>query len=270
MPSKEKTRHTDQLVPGLVSVITPVYNSAAYLEACVASVQAQTYTNWELILVDDASTDNSLELVQSLCAGDARIRYYSNDKNQGAAFSRNLATQEAKGEYIAFLDSDDLWEPQKLQLQIDKMQESDNPVCFGSYVRIDGDGNELGIRIKAMPELSYSKQIRNNYIGNLTGIYNAAELDKILAPDIRKRQDWAVWLEAIKRSGQPAVGIQQDLARYRVGQASISSNKWKLLRYNFRFYREYLQFSGLKAMRYTVVFLWEYFVQRPKWIEHYK
>lgn len=270
MPSKERTRHTDQLVSGLVSVITPVYNSAAYLEACVASVQAQTYTDWELLLVDDASSDNSMQLIHSLAAKDARIRYFTNPQNQGAAFSRNLATREAKGEYIAFLDSDDLWEPEKLQLQIDKMQQSGNPVCFGSYIRIDEQDNELGIRIKAIPELTYNKQIRNNYIGNLTGIYNALELDKILAPNIRKRQDWAVWLEAIKRSGQPALGIQQDLARYRVGQASISSKKWKLLGYNFRFYKEFLQFSWLKSAGYTLLFLWEYFVHRPKWIEHYK
>lgn len=269
MPSKEKTRHTDTPVVGLVSVITPVYNSAPYLKDCIQSVMAQTYTNWELLLVDDFSTDSSVDLIKSMARDETRIRFFCNTENQGAAYSRNLATRESNGEFIAFLDSDDVWEPNKLQIQIQQMQSQDNWVCYSNYIRVDERGEEVGIRILAMPELSYQKQIKNNYIGNLTGIYSVAKLDKIMAPDIRKRQDWAVWLEAIKRNGKPALGIDQDLARYRVGQNSISSRKWKLLGYNFQFYRSYLKFSWLKSIRYMGLFLWEYFLVRPRWIERY-
>ncbi|PQB05494.1 glycosyltransferase family 2 protein [Aureitalea marina] len=270
MPSKGRTKHIDDFVPGLVSVVSPVFNSAPYLQGCIQSVLDQTYTQWEMLLVDDASTDGSSQIMKKAAAMDKRIRIFFNQENQGAAHSRNKATEEAKGEYIAFLDSDDLWEPDKLNLQIQQMESTGNPVCFSNYIRIDEQGHELGIRIKAIPELSYQKQLRNNYIGNLTGIYRVSSIGKIMSPAIRKRQDWAVWLEAIRRSSTPALGLDHDLARYRVGQTSISSKKWRLLSHNYRFYREYLHFSGIKSFTYLLIFLWEYFLNRPRWIERYR
>ena len=266
MPLEEKKKHTNANHP-LVSIITPLYNAASYIAKTIASVQAQTYTNWQLIIVDDLSNDNSLQIAQSLAINEHRITIIPQKTNQGAAVARNLATQKAKGTYIAFLDADDLWHPEKLEKQIAFMEAQDCAVSFTSYLHIDENGKSLNKRIKALKELSYRKQHRNNYIGNLTGVYNAAILGKINAPSIRKRQDWAVWLDAIKKSKKPALGIQEDLAYYRVHKASMSANKLHLVKHNFAFYKTFLGYNTIKASYNLVLFFWEYFVNRPKQIE---
>ncbi|QNJ97471.1 glycosyltransferase family 2 protein [Constantimarinum furrinae] len=251
----------------LVSVITPLYNAEGFIAHTIASIQKQTYTQWELILVDDASTDTSLKIAKSHAKEDPRIKVFSIERNEGAAYCRNYATRLATGEYIAFLDADDLWHSQKLEIQLQFMQQNDCAVSFTSYLHIDELGNSLHKRIVALPKLSYAKQHRNNYIGNLTGMYSVEKLGKIEAPKIRKRQDWAVWLEAIDRSGKPALGIDQDLAYYRVRKGSISANKSKLIKYNYRFYRTYLGYNPLKAFYNLCLFFVEYFFVRPKYIQ---
>lgn len=262
-----KIKHTNSAEEPLVSIITPLFNASQFIAQTLESVQAQTYQNWEQIVVDDASTDGCAEIVAQFASKDDRIRLVKLDENKGAAYCRNQATQLAQGLYVAFLDSDDLWHPEKLQRQIRFMTDENCPVSFSSYLHIDENGNMLGKRIKALRELPYKKQLRNNYIGNLTGIYNADVLGKILAPNIRKRQDWAVWLEAIQKSGKPAQGIPEDLAFYRVRSGSISANKWNLVKFNFRFYRHYLGNSWMQAVFNLLRFFWEYFVERPKQIE---
>ncbi len=254
----------------LVSIITPLYNSEAFILECIQSLQKQTFPNWEQLVVDDASTDQSLRLVQKIALQDHRIKLVSLPKNKGAAFCRNLATEKASGTFIAFLDSDDFWAPEKLEKQINFMQSQGASVSFTNYLHVDETGGALGKRIKAIKKLSYSKQHCNNYIGNLTGIYNASKLGKIMAPNIRKRQDWAVWLEAIRRSEKPALGLQEDLAYYRVREGSISSSKWRLIKYNYLFYRDFLGYSILKSGYWLLRFFWEYFFIRPKYIENYK
>ncbi|MBX2828726.1 MAG: glycosyltransferase [Flavobacteriaceae bacterium] len=251
----------------LVSIITPSYNAEAFITQNIESVLAQSYENWEHIIVDDASSDKTAVLIQSYAGKDDRIRWVVNPENRGAAYSRNLATEMAKGDYIAFLDSDDWWHPQKLESQIQFMNEHNLAVSFTSYLHMDESGAPLNKRIKALPLLPYKKQHANNYIGNLTGIYKCAEVGKIMAPPIRKRQDWAVWLEAIKKGGRPAMGLQEDLAYYRVRKGSISSNKWKLVKHNYQFYRKYLQYSSIKSALCMLRFFSEYFLQRPKQIE---
>ena len=146
------------------------------------------------------------------------------------------------------------------------MLQQDQYVSFTNYLHLDEEGKPLGKRILAMPNLSYKKQLLNNYIGNLTGIYNAEKLGKIPSPNIRKRQDWAVWLEAIKRSKKPALGINEDLAYYRVRKGSISANKVKLVKYNYLFYRS-LGFNIIKSGWYLLRFFWEYFMVRPRYIQ---
>ena len=259
---KKPTNHT-----ALVSIITPLYNAEDYILSTIESIQSQTYTHWEHIIVNDGSTDSSLQIVEKEAQKDTRIKVVTLSRNSGAAESRNKATEMATGDYIAFLDSDDLWHPEKLQKQLQYMQEKDAAVSYTSYLHIDEEGKPLGKRIKALPELTYQKQHSNNYIGNLTGIYKASEIGKIIAPSIRKRQDWAVWLEAIKKSNRNAVGLQEDLAYYRIRQGSISSNKLNLVKYNFRFYKEYLGYSWLKAAFCLLRFFYEYFFVRTKWIE---
>ncbi|MFT5891422.1 MAG: teichuronic acid biosynthesis glycosyltransferase TuaG [Dokdonia sp.] len=251
----------------LVSIITPLYNAEDYITTTLKSIQQQTYTHWEHIIVNDCSTDNSLQIVEELAKKDARIKVITLSRNSGAAQSRNKATELATGAYIAFLDADDLWHPEKLEKQLHYMQENNAVVSYTSYVQINEAGEALGKRIKALPTLTYQKQHSNNYIGNLTGIYNAAEIGKIIAPNIRKRQDWAVWLEAIKKSNRPALGLQEDLAYYRIRQGSMSSNKLNLVTYNFKFYKEYLGYSWIKSAFYLLRFFYEYFFVRTKWIE---
>jgi len=253
----------------LVSIITPLFNAEKFIAQTLESVQNQTYSNWEHIIVDDASKDNCIAIVEKQAQHDPRIQLIKFLENKGVAFCRNHATELAKGDYIAFLDSDDLWHPRKLERQIHFMEENNCEVSLTSYLHMDKAGNLLNKRIKAFPLLSYKKQHCNNYIGNLTGIYKASKLGKIQAPSIRKRQDWAVWLEAIKKSGKPALGIQEDLAYYRVREDSISSNKRNLVKYNFKFYHEYLGYSWLTSVFYLLRFFWEYFFIRPKQIEKF-
>lgn len=251
----------------LVSIITPLYNAENYITATLKSIKNQTYTHWEHIIVNDVSTDTSLQIVKDFAKKDTRIKVVTLSRNSGAAHSRNKATELATGDYIAFLDADDLWHPEKLEKQLRFMEEHNAAVSYTSYVHINEAGEPLGKRIKALPELTYKKQHSNNYIGNLTGIYKASEIGKIIAPSIRKRQDWAVWLEAIKKSNRPAIGLQEDLAYYRVHEASMSSNKLNLVKYNFKFYNKYLGYSWGKSAFYLVRFFYEYFFVRIKWIE---
>ena len=248
----------------LVSIIIPVYNRVHLLIDTLKSVLDQSYTNWEHVIVDDCSTDNSVKIVDEFASNDSRIKLFKKLNNEGTASCRNYAINQSCGDYIAFLDSDDLWHPEKLKRQISFMRKNSCHVSYTSYVHIDEIGNLIGKRIIALPALSYEKEKRNNYIGNLTGVYHAAELGKILAPDLRKRQDWALWLAAIKRSGKSAKGLQEDLAYYRIRGDSISSKKLNLIQYNFAFYRKYLGYSLLKSSLYFLLFLWEYFIIRPK------
>ncbi len=270
MPLEEKKKHINSAETPLVSIITPLYNAASFISETIQSVQNQSYQNWEHLIIDDASTDESLRIAEEYASSDARICIIRNTDNVGAAVCRNKATDVAKGDFIAFLDADDLWLPEKLEKQVNFMLANDVAVAFSNYTHIDAKGKSLNKRIKALPKLSYKKQLRNNYIGNLTGIYHATKIGKIIAPELRKRQDWGVWLEAIKRSGEPATGLQEDLAKYRVHGGSMSANKSGLVKYNFNFYRKHLGYSWLHSTLLLGQFFWEYFINRPKHIEHIK
>ncbi len=251
----------------LVSIITPLYNAEKFIAETISSIQKQSYSNWEHIIVDDASQDNSVSIAENFASKDPRIHIIKQTNNTGPASCRNHATKVAKGTYIAFIDSDDLWDSQKLKEQLQFMMSNKCLVSYTSYLQIDEKGQTLNKRITALPYLSYRKQHRNNYIGNLTGMYNTKVLGKIFAPNIRKRQDWAVWLEAIKRSKKPALGMQKDLAYYRVRKGSMSSNKINLVRYNFHFYKNHLGHSSGASLFYLLRFLFEYFLIRPKQIK---
>ena len=231
------------------------------------SVVHQTHTNWEMLIVDDCSTDKSAEVVHAFAKAYDNIHHTKLLKNQGAAHCRNHATKDAKGKYIAFLDADDRWLPNKLERQLNVMSDTNCAVCHTSYEHINEDGEVTGKKINAIQKLTYKKQHLNNYLGNLTGMYNAEMVGKIYAPKIRKRQDWALWLEAIKKSGESAVGIPEVLAQYRVHQGNMSGDKLKLVKYNYHFYRTYLGYNTIKASYWLVRFLWEYFFVRPKYIE---
>jgi len=267
MPYVEKKKHINTEQNPLISIITPLYNAENFIAETISSIQNQTYSNWEVLIVDDSSTDLSAQVVEELELADSRIQFIRNDVNKGAADCRNQGTELAKGAYIAFLDADDLWHKEKLEKQLRFMQANDCDVSFTSYLHIAEDSEPLNKRIKALASLSYKKQHANNYIGNLTGMYKASALGKIDSPNIRKRQDWAVWLEAIKRSKKPALGIQEDLAYYRIHEGSMSGNKLGLVSHNFNFYRIHLRHSWIASVFYLIRFFWEYFLIRPKQIE---
>jgi len=250
----------------LISVVTPVYNAALFLEETILSILNQTYTHWELILVDDCSTDTSLKIANNYCLKDSRIKCFQLSENKGAGIARNLGIKEAKGTYIAFLDADDLWFPEKLNKQLDFMINNNCNICYSSYQLMNEDGSLQPKIIEALPQLTFKKLLKSNYIGNLTGIYNAAALGKIYAPIIRKRQDWALWLTALKIENK-AMGIKEPLAYYRVRKDSISKNKPGLLKYNYAVYKKVLGFSTLNSLNMITVFLWEQFFVKSKQIK---
>lgn len=248
----------------LVSIITASYNSEKFIHATIKSVINQTYSNWELIIIDDASSDTTIQIINTFTSAHSNIKCLKNTQNQGAAFTRNRGIKIAKGHYIAFLDADDVWQTEKLKQQITFMEERNLSVSFSSYNLIDENGNSLNRTVIALPKITYGKLLKCNYIGNLTGVYNAKKLGKVYAPNLKKRQDWLLWLEAVKRSKTPALGIDIPLASYRIRANSMSSNKWNLLKYNYLVYHKGLGFSIPKSVYQMVVFLYEYFFIKSK------
>jgi glycosyltransferase involved in cell wall biosynthesis len=240
-----------------------MFNSETFIAKTINSIINQTYQNWELILIDDYSTDKTLQIAQDFIVN-SKIKLIKNKTNQGAAISRNKGIEFAKGDFIAFLDADDLWKPEKLSKQIAFMKAKNCDVCFSSYDLINEKGSVLNKQIRALPVLSYKKLLKSNYIGNLTGIYSAEKLGKITTSNLRKRQDWLLWLAAIKKSGKPAKSIQESLAYYRVRDNSISSKKMSLLKYNYAVYKRGLGFSAIKSLYSMVVFLKEHFFVKAK------
>ncbi|MHA6278969.1 glycosyltransferase family 2 protein [Salinimicrobium sp. CAU 1759] len=247
----------------VVSVIMPAFNAAEFIAESIRSVQQQTYSSWELLVIDDASTDGTSQVVEGLVENDDRIKLHVLPTNQGAGFARNIGIKAATGDYISFLDADDLWKSHKLQTQLAVMKEEGEKVCFSSYGLMDESGRSLDKQIKALKILTFDKLKKANYIGNLTGIYNASVLGKIYCPLIRKRQDWGLWLLAVKKAGG-ARGIQEPLAIYRERRGSISGNKIEMLKYNYRVYRKVLKYSSLKSLFWMLLFLWEQLFVKQK------
>lgn len=239
----------------MVSIITPLYNNQDTLEDCIASIINQSYEYWELILIDDASTDGSLNIARQVASLDSRVKVLSHSFNKGAAQARNSGTTMASGDYIAFLDADDIWYPNKLEKQLEYLQEYD--VCYSSYDLMDQYGRPTNRTIESIPYLTLNKLHRANYIGNLTGVYNVKKLGKIYTKDLRKRQDWLLWIEALSRSKKPAYGIKESLASYRMGNSSLSSNKLNLIKHNFRVYNQGLGYSFIKSAYCLVRFVIE-------------
>lgn len=247
----------------LVSIIMPTYNSNDYIASAIASVIDQDYENWELIIVDDASKDETFKTISVFSEKDNRIKVFRNEINKGAGFSRNKALTEAIGEFIAFLDADDLWKKEKLSKQLNFCLENKVNIVYSSYEKIDEQGNILKQKIEALPFVNYQKLMRSNYIGNLTGMYNARKIGKVHLPEIRKRQDWAMWLEVIEKGGT-AHGMEESLAFYRIRKGSVSENKLAMISYNFKIYNEVLGFGRMKSLYWMLVFLGEHFFVKSK------
>lgn len=212
-----------EMVDGLVSIIMPSWNTGRFIGESIQSVLNQTYKNWELIIVDDCSTDNTDEIVTSF--DDERIRYFRNDKNSGAALTRNKAMREARGEWIAFLDSDDLWMPEKLEKQLSFMKENGYTFSFTEYEKIDEESKPLNIYVSGPEKVNKHKMYNYDYIGQLTMIYNAKVFGLIQIKDIKKNNDYAIRLQLFRKKGACCYLLKENLAKYRIRKNSISHDK---------------------------------------------
>lgn len=233
----------------LVSIITPCYNSAKYISKTIESVINQRFICWEMLIIDDCSTDNSTEIINEWCRKDDRIKLIKLEKNSGAAVARNKAIQMAKGRYIAFLDSDDSWFSDKLELQVAFMQENGIDFSYTAYEKVDEKGHVLVEKVGVSNRLSYTDLLKKCEIGCLSAIYDTSRLGKIYMPDIRKRQDLGLWLKILKITPY-AYGLNRVLGQYTVRSNSISANKRNAAAYTWRLYRDVEKLSLLKCIYY--------------------
>ena len=223
----------------LVSIIMPSYNTAKYISDSIKSIQSQTYRNWELLIVDDCSTDNSIEVIRSF--EEPRIKLFQNDKNSGAAVSRNFALREAKGKWIAFLDSDDTWVPEKLEKQINFMKDNDYSFTFTDY-RICLNGKWMPY-INIGPNVVNKRKLYNYcYFSTITVMYDREKIGLIQIADLKKNNDYAMWLEVIKKSN--AYRLPECLSYYIKHDDSISSGKKvNLIKWHYILFRDGLDMS---------------------------
>lgn len=232
----------------VVSIITPSHNAANFISATIDSVLAQRFQGWELIVVDDASTDGTVELVRKKYSSDSRIKLIALAENQGAAVARNTAIEAAEGRFIAFLDCDDLWLPEKLEVQMAWMLEHNCPFSFTAYERILPSGEIVG-RVGVPDQTTYSKMLKTSVIGCSTAMYDTHYFGKVHMPLIRMRQDFGLWLALLRRVDH-ADGIGEVLVRYKLRPGSVSSNKRNAARYTWRVYREVERLPLHKAIWY--------------------
>lgn len=219
----------------LVSIIMPSYNTGRYIGAGIGSVLAQTYRNWELIIVDDCSSDDTDEVVRPFLE-DGRIRYLKNSSNRGAALSRNRALREARGRWIAFLDSDDLWLPEKLEKQIRFMEDNGYSFTCHEYEKIDEASRPLGVHVTGPAVITKRDMYHYGYPGCLTVMYDAEKIGLVQIADIKKNNDYAMWLKVCKKADCHL--LPESLAEYRVRRRSISHDKLsRKLRSHYELFR---------------------------------
>lgn len=231
-----------------VSIVTPLHNSDAFISETISSVLLQTYVDWELLIIDDKSADKSAEIVKSFADNDNRIYLIQLEQNSGAAVARNEGIKKAKGRYIAFLDSDDLWLPEKLERQLAFMTEMGSAFSYTKVARYDEQGNLLGTS-KIPDKVDYSTLLKTNVVVCSSAMYDTQQLGKVYMPDIRKRQDFALWLRLLKHCDY-GHGLQETLVKYTVREGSVSSNRASAAHYTWRVYRELEQLGFLKSLYY--------------------
>jgi teichuronic acid biosynthesis glycosyltransferase TuaG len=234
----------------MVSIVMPCFMNERFVGDAIESVIAQTYRNWELIVVDDASKDQSRAVVGAYVQKDSRIMLLKLRRNSGPAVARNTAIAAARGRYIAFLDADDLWMPHKLEAQLSFMQSHQVALSYSDFKIIDAQGKQADIIRRAPDRLDYASLLKENQIGCLAAIYDTQVLGKCYMPEIRKRQDYGLWLQILKQ-GHVAKKAPGVLARYRISNLSVSSNKLGLIRYNYQLFREVEKFSFVRSVYYV-------------------
>jgi len=233
----------------LVSIITANYNCEKFLDDTINSVLNQTYQNWEMIIVDDVSSDKSVEIIQKYVKKDNRITLIQLKENSGAAVARNTAIEASKGRFISFLDSDDLWTDNKLEKQISFMLDKGYDFTYTNYDLIDEDNVRYGKTFKAQREVTYTDLLKTCTIGCLTAIYDTKKMGKVYMPLIRKRQDYGLWLKILKKIDK-AYLYNESLAVYRTRNNSISSNKINASKFQWKIYREIEKLNLLQSSYY--------------------
>jgi len=237
-----------QFVDRRVSIIMPLYNSAKYIDETIESVTQQTYLDWELIVVDDCSTDDSAERVKKWTEQDERIRIIKLARNSGPAVARNMALENASGRIIAFLDSDDLWHPKKLEIQLKYMCARNAAFCFSSYQRLNEDGTQTGRQIKVPSEVTYRQLLKQNVIATLTTIIDRSKTGDFRMLD-QGYDDYILWLTLLKKVGV-AHGIQESLADYRIVGGSLSRNKLRSAQWIWYIYQHVEKLSFVSSCYY--------------------
>lgn len=236
----------------LVSIITPLYNSEKFIAETIESVIAQTYENWEMLIVNDCSKDNGVRIVEEYSKKDKRIKLFNNEKNMGVSFTRNRAIDLSNGKYIAFLDSDDLWHKEKLKKQIGMMEEKNISLSYTAYTKINEDGSLRG-KIEVPKKVNYKELLKGNIMGCLTVV---AKKDILKDGKFKqtKQEDYILWLELLKKINF-SYGLQESLAFYRVLDNSRSSNKVDLVKFNWKIYREVEKLNLIESIYYFVIYL---------------
>ncbi len=237
----------------LVSIVTPVYNGEKTISETIESVIHQTFNDFEMIIVDDMSDDNTEKIVNDYVKKDKRIKYFRLSQKGGASLARNFAIEKAIGRYIAFLDGDDLWYPEKLEKQIAFMQNHNYAFTYTDYEYIDEDGNKLNIYRKCPEKMTYHRMLLGDSVGCLTVIYDTNKTGKVSIPELKKRNDYALWCLILKKI-RKGYKYNEILALYRKGEHSNSlsgGSKVKLLKYHYLVHRKINNFNVFKAFYYT-------------------
>lgn len=233
----------------LVSIITPSYNSEGFIKETIESVLNQTYTNWEMIIIDDCSTDNSPEIIKEYMKIDSRIKYLKNKENSGPAISRNLGLDNSKGEYIAFLDSDDVWFKEKLQIQMEYIIKNKTDILHNNYYFCDENGKIIK-EVKNDYRLNYKKILKSNQIKTSFLIVKKEVLKNIRFQNI-KHEDYAFFLDFLRENNE-CFCISKPLGKYRINSTSVSSNKLRSAIWTWKIYRNYEKFNLIKASYYFI------------------
>lgn len=235
----------------MVSIIVPVFNGEKFINDTIKTVQEQTYQNWELLLVNDCSTDKSKEIIEKQIKKDDRIKLITLERNSGAAIARNTGIEKAKGKYIAFLDADDIWDKEKLEKQINFIKKGNYTFVYTGYEFADEEGNKTGKIVKVPESLTYKEALKNTTIFTSTVIFNVEILGKesIKMPNVRRGQDTATWWKVLK-TGVIAYGLNKNLSLYRRSSDTLSSNKIKALKRTWNLYRNVEKLSFIKSFYY--------------------
>ena len=231
----------------LVSVIMPSYNAERFIAESIESVLRQTYTNWELVVTDDCSTDRTPQIVQSYCEKDARIRFAVAKQHSGIAGTRNQCLERAQGRFVAFLDNDDLWLPEKLEKQVRFLLDNDYAFCYSAYELINEDGSPKGKTIKTAGVIDYDKYLRNTIVGSGTIMLDTQKTGPLHMPINATSDDMALWCKVMK-DGHKAYPIEEVMMQYRVRSDSASANKWKAAQDVWRVYRKQEQLPFFRSL----------------------